>query len=98
MRSVVEYSEDSEVKCPYADHNVECQEPISEREIRAVNEKIFNLFIVDCQVLKQDELEAFYMYKRGLHQAEASDSNSFYCKTGDSYEFRFYEDEVRNLF
>ena len=48
LRGTVVHSQESEVKCPYTDGNIDCQEPISEREIRAVSERYNYLFIVDC--------------------------------------------------
>ena len=51
------------------------------------------LFNAHLQVLSEQELESYF--GRGLREAEATDPNSFHCKTADCPGFCFYEDEVR---
>ncbi|XP_019850766.1 PREDICTED: ranBP-type and C3HC4-type zinc finger-containing protein 1-like [Amphimedon queenslandica] len=81
LKGTILHSQEAQVKCPYMDDDGGCEEYISDREIR--------------EVLNDEELESFF--KRGLRIAEATDPNSFHCKTADCPGFCFYEGKVNEF-
>jgi len=76
--NLVRYCEDPVVVCPHVEGTANCQEPLQEREIRAL--------------VPEDVYERYL--QRSVAVAENKITNSFHCKTPDCRGWCVYEDDV----
>lgn len=73
----INISNEAEVQCPYTDGENDCQQAITDREIR--------------QIVGQAKYDEYK--KRSLKSAEAKAANTFHCLTPNCEGFCFYDEE-----
>eukprot|EP00118_Oscarella_pearsei_P003778 m.15729 g.15729 ORF g.15729 m.15729 type:complete len:739 (+) comp26514_c0_seq6:85-2301(+) len=72
---------DPDIRCPYTDDNYECNEPLTEREMR--------------RLITEEELRR--LHSRGIDVALGEMGNSFYCRTPDCLGRCIYDDDVNDF-